>query len=364
VLTEAWDRSAHAPKWTPDGAAMLFTAEDAGRAHLWRLPVDAGTPTPIALGGTISAFDLSRDGSTVAFVRSTLSEPDRVFACARDGSHERPVESFNAAILAAWRMGPVEEVTVEGWNGEAVQAWIVFPPDFDPARKWPLLQVIHGGPHAAWLDQFHLRWNPHVFAAPGYVCVGVNYHGSSSFGQDFTEAIIGSYGTKEFADVEAATDALIARGYIDEERLAASGGSYGGYMVAWMNGHTDRYKAYVCHAGVYDWVSMMASDIVADMGRVLGGYPWEEPEQVLGQSPHAFAGHFKTPTLVIHGEQDFRVPVTQGFAYYATLRRRKVPARLIYFPDEHHWVLKPQNSRLWYGEFLAWLERYAPPGPT
>lgn len=363
ILTETWDRSAHAPVWTPDGGALLFLAEDGARQHLWRLPAGGGIPESIARGGTIASFSRSRDGSTVVFSRSTVSTPDRLFACGADGSGERRIDALNDELVSTWRVGEVEDVTFDGWGGEPVQAWVVYPPDFDSAKKWPLLQVIHGGPHAAWLDQFHLRWNPHVFAAAGYVCVGVNYHGSSSFGQAFTEANIGSYGAKELEDVERATDLLIDRGFIDESRLAASGGSYGGYMVAWMNGHTDRYSAYVCHAGVYDWVSMMASDVVTDLRRVLGAFPWEEPERVLGQSPHAYAQHFKTPTLVVHGELDYRVPVTQGFAYYATLRRKKVPARLVYFPDEHHWVLKPRNSRLWYGEFLGWLERFAPPGP-
>jgi len=192
----------------------------------------------------------------------------------------------------------------------------------------------------------------------------VNYHGSSGFGQRFIESITGHYGVKEFADIEAATDGLLRRGFIDGTRLAASGGSYGGYMVAYMNGHTERYRAYVCHAGCYDWVSMMATDGYSFFAKELGAFHWEDPARVMRQSPHHFVQHAKTPTLVIHGEQDFRVPATQALQYYDTLKAKGVPARLLWFPDENHWILKPQNSRLWYQEFFAWLERFAPGGPS
>jgi dipeptidyl aminopeptidase/acylaminoacyl peptidase len=165
------------------------------------------------------------------------------------------------------------------------------------------------------------------------------------------------------ADVEKGTDALIATGYIDENRLTASGGSFGGYMVAWMNGHTNRYKALVCHAGVYNWISQMASDIVVGRDRALGGFHWEKPEKVAAQSAHTYAKNFKTPTLVIHGERDFRVPATQGLEYYSTLRMLGVPSRLVYLEEENHWVLKPQTSKLWHQEFFNWIEKYAAPGP-
>jgi dipeptidyl aminopeptidase/acylaminoacyl peptidase len=192
--------------------------------------------------------------------------------------------------------------------------------------------------------------------------VGVNYHGSSGFGQRWLETITGDYGTREYADVEAATDFLLRQRYIDRARLVASGGSYGGYMVAYMNGHTDRYHAFVCHAGCYDWVSMMATDGYKFFAKELGAFPWDNPARVSRQSPHHYARRFATPTLVIHGELDYRVPATQALQYYHTLKARGIPARLLYFPDENHWILKPQNSRLWYREFFAWIRRYAPPG--
>ena len=157
---------------------------------------------------------------------------------------------------------------------------------------------------------------------------------------------------------------LLRQGYIDRGRLVATGGSYGGYMVAYMNGHTDRYRAFVCHAGCYDWVSMMATDAFQFFAKELGAFHWENAPQVMRQSPHHYVKRARTPTLVIHGEQDFRVPATQALQYYDTLKAKKVPARLVWFPDENHWILKPQNSRLWYREFFAWVARYAPAGAS
>ena len=191
----------------------------------------------------------------------------------------------------------------------------------------------------------------------------VNYHGSTGFGQKFVSSISGSWGHRELADVEAGTDYMLATGYIDKKRVVATGGSYGGYMVAYMNGRSapGRYQAYVCHAGCFDWVSMMASDGYFWFGSELGAFPWQDEARVLKQSPHHYAANFTTPTLVIHGELDYRVPYYQGLGYYNTLRVKGVPTRLVFFPDENHWILKPQNSRLWYQEFFAWCATYAKP---
>ncbi len=364
VLTESWDRSADTPAWSPDSLRLYFTAEDKARQPIWVLPVAGGAPKPLLEGGTNSNLDLSADGRTLAFVRTTTGAPPAIYAAPADGTGAHKVETFNDELTAQWELGEVKEVTYTGWQGEPVQMWVIYPPNFDAKKKWPLLQIVHGGPHSAWMDQFHFRWNMHLFAARGYVVAAVNFHGSTGWGQAFADSITGEYGKREFADVEAGTDYLIAQGYIDPARLAAAGGSYGGYMMAYMNGHTDRYRAMVCHAGVYDWVSQMASDVVRGRERALGGFPWNTPQKTLEQSAHSHAKNFKTPTLVVHNEQDFRVPVTQGFEYYSTLRMREVPARLLYFPDENHWVLKPQNSRLWFKEFFDWIGKYAAAGPS
>lgn len=362
ILTEDWDFSPAGLTWSPDSQLVWFTAEDRARNPLWSLPVAGGSPQPVVTGGTVGGFSLSGDGRVLAYVRSTLSDIPGVFAITAPGAPPRRLEWFNQTLAAGWKPGAVVDTNFPGWNGRAVQSWVVFPPDFDPAQKWPLLQMVHGGPHGAWRDEFHFRWNPQVFAAQGYVVVGVNFHGSTGFGQEFVESSLNRYGEKELADVEGATDALLKSGYIDAERLTAAGGSFGGFMMAWLNGHTDRYRAHVCHALVYDWPAMMASDFPATLNVALGAFPWEDPALVARQSPDTFAEHFKTPTLVIHGELDFRVPVTQGFQYYNTLQVRGVPSRLLYYPDQNHWILKPQDSRLWFEEFFGWLGRYAPGG--
>jgi dipeptidyl aminopeptidase/acylaminoacyl peptidase len=295
----------------------------------------------------------------LVYARDTASHPPALFASRGDGTSERSIESLNAALLARHALGAVEEFTIDGWNGEPVQMYVTFPPGFDGKRKWPLMHSIHGGPHASHHDGWHFRWNTQVFAGQGYVVAAVNYHGSSGFGQQFLETITGRYGEKEFADIEAGSDYLRSRGYVDGERMIATGGSYGGFMVAYMNGHTDRYRAYVCHAGCYDWVSMMATDGYRFFAKELGAFHWDDEPRVMQQSAHHYIKEAKTPTLVVHGELDYRVPATQGLQYFNSLKAKGVAARLVYFPDEHHWILKPQNSRLWYREFFAWLARHA-----
>jgi dipeptidyl aminopeptidase/acylaminoacyl peptidase len=360
VASARWDRSIHAPlAWTPDSAAVLYAGEDNARQHLWRWTLGKRAPEVIARGGTVT--DFAACGDAVAFVRNDMSTPPAVFWSA-PGVPERRIDRFNDAVLAGVKLGEVREFEIAGWNREKVQMWAIYPPDFDPKKKWPLLHNIHGGPHSTWGDNFHFRWNNHVFAAQGYVVVCVNYHGSSSFGQKFLQSIDREFGKREFADIEAGTDFMLAQRYIDRERLVAAGGSYGGYMVAWMNSQTDRYKAYVCHAGCFDWVAMFADDAYYWHPKELGAWYWDNFARIEGQNPRARVKRMKTPTLVIHGLLDYRVPDAQGLAYYNTLKAKGVPARLVFFPDENHWILKPQNSRLWYREFFEWLKRYVKPG--
>ena len=361
-LAPRLDRATGHALWSPDGAAVYILIEDRGRHGLYRLGLSDAMPQQLAAGGTITGFDVAKSGKRIVFSRQSMLQPAALFAVDADGRSERALDSPNRAQVARIAFGAVREFTIKGWGGEPVQIWVTYPPNFDPKKKWPLLHSIHGGPHSAHGDVWHWRWNMQLFAAQGYVVVGVNYHGSSGFGQKWLESIVAQFGTKEFADTEAATDFMLRQGYIDRNRLVATGGSYGGYMVAYMNGHTDRYKAYVCHAGCYDWVSMMATDGYMFFSKELGAFHWDDPARVMKQSPHHYAKRFKTPTLVIHGELDYRVPATQALQYYNTLHAKQVPARLVYFPDENHWILKPQNSRLWFSEFFAWVKRYAAPG--
>jgi dipeptidyl aminopeptidase/acylaminoacyl peptidase len=359
VVSAGWDRSLAAPLvWSADSQGIYFAAEDDARMHLFRWPLGARKPATVVKGGIVSHFDVT--GESVVFIRNTMSTPPEVFS--RVGARERRIDRFNDEVMSRVKLGEVREFRIKGFGGDEVQAWAIYPPDFDPSRKWPMLHNIHGGPHSIWGDNFHFRWNNHAFAAMGYVVVCVNYHGSSSFGQAFLESIDHEFGKRELADVEAATDFMLKQGYIDRDRMAAAGGSYGGYMVAWMNGHTDRYKAYVCHAGCFDWVAMFSDDAWYWHPKELGAWYWEDMKQVETQNPRARVAPMKTPTLVIHGAMDYRVPGDQGLQYYNTLKAKGVPARLVYFPDENHWILKPQNSRLWFREVEGWLGRHVGPG--
>jgi dipeptidyl aminopeptidase/acylaminoacyl peptidase len=366
VLVPGWDRAINTPlRWAPDGSALLFTAEDRGRCPLWHCPVDAETAAPTVLhaGGWVQGFDVA--GDTVVLLADSASHPARVLArsLAEGSALPRRLERFNDELLAGVAFGDVREVSVTGALGEPVQVWLVFPPGFDAKKKHPVTHVIHGGPFAAAGDTFSWRWNPHIFAAAGHVIAQVNYHGSSGFGFNFRDSLIGRQGELELQDIEAATDWLLQQRWADKTRVYATGGSYGGFLVAWMNSHVapGRYRAYVCHAGVYDRIATFSADSYTTRPLDLGAKYWEDPARVAAQSPHSFAAQMHTPTLVTHGAQDFRVPDCNGLAYYNTLQARGVDARLLWFPDENHWVLKPRNSRLWYAEFAAWLARHGGP---
>ncbi len=367
VIKTGWDRNpSHPVKWADDGKSVYFTADNCSRVSVWQWMLEAKQPGVTVQGGTVSDFDVQ--SGKLVFVRNNMSAPPRVFAGI--GGEEKPIESFNEKLMAQFKLGDVREFTVKGWNNEPVQMWAVYPPNFDPKKKWPLLHSIHGGPHSNWGDNFHFRWNNHVFAAAGYVVVCVNYHGSLGWGNKFLESNNGTFGTKEHADVEAGTDFMLKQGYIDKNRLAASGGSYGGKMVAWMNGRNgkqkggDRYKAYVCHAGCFDWRAMYGGDAGYWFNYSLKTSYWDDPVKFAAQNPITEVRYAKTPTLVLHGALDYRVPDQQGLAYYSTLKTLGVPARLVFFPDENHWILKPQNSRLWFREYFAWLKKYVGTGAT
>lgn len=354
-VSAAWDREVLPPlRWAPAGDAVCFTAEDRGRCHLWRHALDADTPTVLHAGGWVQAFAFA--GRTLACVADGASHPPRVFAAA-DGGAPRRVDGFNDRQLTGVAFGEVRETTVTGALGEPVQAWLVFPPGFDATQRHPVLQVIHGGPHAASGDSWSWRWNPHLLASRGHVVAQVNFHGSSGFGHAFRHSLVGRMGQLELQDIEAVTGWLRRQRWVDKARIDAAGASYGGFLVAWLNGHVapGRYRRLVCHAGVFDRVATFAADSYVERPRDLGAWYWDDLPKVLAQSPMAFAGRMQTPTLVTHGALDFRVPDTNGLAFYNTLKARGVEARLLWFPDENHWVLKPRNSRQWYEEVLAWL---------
>jgi dipeptidyl aminopeptidase/acylaminoacyl peptidase len=351
-------------RWTPDGAAVLFAAQERGRCPLWRCDVGSERLDLAVRGGWVQDFDVGgRPGDeTIVVAIDCAQHPVQVHAV-RSGASKR-LERFNDALLAGIGLGETREVQLRGARGDRVQMFLTLPPRFDARRKHPVLQVIHGGPHAAAGDTFGYRWNTHLLASRGHVVASVNYHGSSGFGFAFRDSIMGRQGRLETQDIEAGTRWLLSRGWVDRRRVFAAGASYGGFLVAWMNGHVPkgRYRAYVCHAGVFDRVATFSADSYTQRPKDLHALFWEDPAKVRAQSPCTFAHRMETPTLVIHGNNDYRVPDANGLAYYNTLQARGVPSRLVWFPDENHWVLKPRNSRLWYGELFDWLAAHDVPG--
>jgi dipeptidyl aminopeptidase/acylaminoacyl peptidase len=354
VLTEEWDRSAGS--WEFDGAGrIVLLAEDKARQSLFALPAGGpGTPALLCENGTLQC--LASAGGRLWFTRQNMSEAAELWSLA--GDKATAITKFTEPALREVALGEVQEIEFEGARGETVQAYVVLPPGFDPSRTWPLVHVIHGGPHGITGDLFHARWNSHLFASPGYVVVAVNFHGSTSWGQEFAQCIQGHWGEYPMTDIEAATDAMLATGSIDAKAMAITGGSYGGYLVSWISAHTDRYAAVVNHAGVYNTQAQYASDVTQGRGKAFGGEPWDGLDAIDRWNPARFASGCNTPTLVVHGENDYRVPVDQGLECYNVLQGKGVPSRLVYFPDENHWVLKPRNSVYWYREVLGWLARW------
>jgi dipeptidyl aminopeptidase/acylaminoacyl peptidase len=359
-----WDHEASsAPHWSGDGQAVYLTAESRGTCPLWRCDLDVpdGRFTVHTAGGWVQDFGIAGTpgGDLVWTVADAQRHPPQLSVQTAD-SPARRRDCFNDRLLSTVALGRHEMVMLRGAGGDPVQMWLTYPPGFNPRRRHPVLHVIHGGPYAAAGDTWSWRWNAQLLASQGHVVAQVNYHGSSGFGHAFKHSIMGRLATLEHADIEAATDWLLQQRWTDPRRVYASGGSYGGFLVAWLNGHAapGRYRAHVCHAGVFDRVATFAADSYASRHQDLGHWYWDDLAAVHAQSPHAHAARMHTPTLVIHGALDYRVPDCNGLAYYNTLKARGVDARLLWFPDEHHWVLKPCNARQWTVEFFAWLQRH------
>ena len=358
-LTTDIDLSCSGWKWSRDGKTIYFHAEHIARNAIFSIPSKGGEHTLIYGEGTNGNVSVAGSrGRDLLFTHHSLDMPAEIFRIDNRGRNLTQLTHFNKERLEELNFGRVEDVTFKGANDADVQMFIVYPPDFDPNKKYPLVLMIHGGPHGVFGNNWHYRWNAHLFAAPGYVVALPNFHGSTSFGQDFTISIHGEHANQPFEDIMKGTDFMIERGYIDETKMAATGGSYGGYMVSWIAGHTDRYAALVNHAGVYDLHLQFASDYAGNRGYQYGGTPWENFDQLNAQNPSQFAHNFKTPMLVIHGELDYRVPVAHGFLVYGIYKSMGLEARLVYYPDENHWILTPQNSIYWYEELHNWFERF------
>ena len=359
-LTENLDISIDDILWSPDSAHAYITFEEKGRISLGRIALKNRKFEKILEGHFLSSPCLSPDGKTMVFLKQALHLPADVFAFDLESKKISRPTAVNEKLLSNLEMNPSEEFWFEGAEDRRVHGFLVKPPFFDPTKKYPLVMLIHGGPQGAWSDNFHYRWNAQMFASPGYVIAMINLHGSTGYGQDFTDAITGDWGGKPFADIMKGLDHLLSRyGFIDKNKLAAAGASYGGYMINWLEGHTTRFNCLISHAGVYDLRSMHgATEELWFPEWEFNGTPWTSRKMYEKWSPSYFVQSFKTPCLVIHGQNDFRVPVTQGFQFFTALQRMKVPSRMLYFPDEDHFVQKPQNAELWWKTVLDWLAEY------
>jgi dipeptidyl aminopeptidase/acylaminoacyl peptidase len=361
---EATDRSIDSYVWAQDSKSLYVTFEDRGQEPLARLDVDSLKVTPLVTAGSSGSADVSRDGTFLVFSKTDFSNPAELFRLnvTEAAVSPTPLTHINAEALKHFQFGEVSSFTFPGWNGDTVQAWEVKPPGFDATKKYPLLLLMHGGPENSWGNLFHYRWNAQLFAAAGYVVILPNFHGSSGFGLKFMDAIKGQWGGAPFEDQMKAVDTALTWPYVDATRVAAAGASYGGYMANWLEGHTDRFRTIVSHDGLYDLVTMLySSDLVGGAQQEFKGTPWENPQALINQSPATFASNFKTPMLIIHGEHDYRVDQSQGFAMFQVLQAKHVPSKLLVFEQENHWVLKPADSIFWYHSVLDWLDTWVKP---
>jgi len=359
VLTEAWDRSAGALAWSPDGKTLFTTSDDLGNHALFAIDVASGRVRTVVGKGHVT--EPQPTGGRLVYLLATLRGPAELYSSRTDGSDARRITRINDERLAALRLGEPEQFTFKGANGDTVYAWIVKPAGFDPGEKYPVAMLIHGGPQGSFGDQFHYRWNPQTYAGRGYAALMIDFHGSTGYGQAFTDAINGDWGGKPLEDLKLGLAAALERyPWMDGTRVAALGGSYGGYMVNWIAGQMpDRFRALVTHAGNLDErFAYYATEELWFPEWEHGGTPWDNPDGFTKHNPIDYVKHWRTPTLVIHGAKDYRVVETGGFATFTALQRRGIPSKLLYFPDENHWILKPANSILWHDTVLDWLDRW------
>jgi len=358
-LAPGWDRSPQNIAWSPDGKTIYAAADNLGQTSLFAIDVATGAARVVVEQGTVS--DPSPAGDVILYGLDHLKSPVELYTVRPDGSSVRKITAINDAKVAAARMGDFEQFTFKGWNNETVYGYVVKPADFDPARKYPVAYLIHGGPQGSFGNHFHYRWNPQAYTGAGYAAVMVDFHGSTGYGQAFCDAIRGDWGGKPLEDLQKGLAAAVARyPWLDGERVAALGASYGGYMINWIAGNwPDRFRALVVHDGnldermaYYDTEELWFPEWDHE------GLPWEKPEHYTRHNPIDYVKNWRTPTLVIHGGKDYRVVDTQGLSTFTALQRRGVESRFLHFPDENHWVLKPHNSILWHDTVIAWLDKF------
>lgn len=356
-LTEAQDYGIDSVSFSADGQTLWLTAEEKGVLPIFRMNADGTGLTAVYKAGTSTGVETK--AGTLVFLNDTTSRPAELFTLDSATGQARQLTHFNDALVAQLDLGQVESYWFTGANQEQIQGWLVYPPGYDAKKTYPLVELMHGGPHTMCRDSWSYRWNTHVFAAPGYVVTWVNRHGSTGFTEKFSRSILNQWGDMPFEDIMKSADFLLKKlPNLDATRMAAAGASYGGYMAAWVLGHTDRFKAIIDHAGVNSSYAQYATDVPHGFPEVMGGKPWDNVEGLQKENPMFYAKNFKTPTLITHGELDYRVPYGNGLELYGVLQAMSVPSRLVVFPDENHWVLHPQNAIYWHWEMQSWLARY------
>ena len=359
ILTQNWDRSPSSICWSADGKTIYATANNLGQKSLFAIDITKGDVQTILKTGCITSPALT--GKGVVFGLNNLHSPTELYSVKPDGADLQAVTQINAEKIAAVRMGEYEQFSFAGWNDETVYGYVFKPVDFDPANKYPIAFLIHGGPQGSFNNRFHYRWNPQVYAGTGYAAVMIDFHGSVGYGQAFTDSIRGDWGGKPLEDLQKGLAAALARyRWMDADKVAALGASFGGYMVNWIEGNwPERFRCLVNHDGNLD--ERMAYFDTEELWFPEWdhiGTPWQNPKGYEKHNPVNFVKNWKTPMLVIHGALDFRVADSQGIATFNALQRRGIPSRLLYFPDESHWVQKPANSILWHETVISWLDQW------
>lgn len=359
ILTEDWDRSPSSICWMPDGKTILATAPNLGQVSLFALEVESGEVKVVVRDGHITSPFVS--GGRIFFSLDHLKSPAELYSVSLDGSDLKKITKINDHKVASVRMGDIEQFTFKGWNEEKVYCYVVKPVDFNPEEKYPVAFLIHGGPQGSFGNNFHYRWNPQAYAGAGFAAVMVDFHGSVGYGQEFTDSIRGDWGGKPLIDLKKGLEAALERyPWMDGDRVAALGASFGGYMINWIAGQwPERFRCLVNHDGNLDErIAYFNTEELWFPEWDHEGTPWENPEGYEKHNPIKYVGNWKTPMLVIHGALDFRVVDTQGISTFTALQRRGIPSKLLYFPDENHWVLKPHNSILWHETVIDWLKRF------
>jgi len=359
ILTGDWDRSPSSIAFTADGQSILAVAQDVGHRTLWQIGLDGAEPVKLVDGGSVGGIDLAK--GNIVYAKNSLTSPSELYVLNTDSGSSRKLTDVAARTLAGVEMGDYEQFSFEGAGGETVYGFVVKPVGFEAGESYPVAFLVHGGPQGSFSNNFHYRWNPQTYAGQGFAAVMIDFHGSTGYGQAFTDSISGDWGGKPLEDLQLGLAAALKRySFLDGDRVCALGASYGGYMINWIAGQwPDRFRCLVNHDGIFDNRSMYyATEELWFPEWEHGGPYFANPEGFERHNPAQYVDRWQTPMLVIHGELDYRVPVTQGIMTFTALQRRGIESRFLYFPDENHWVLKPHNSMHWHDQVNDWLHRY------